>query len=398
MAETLLWTYQDAVEAVLDSFDALASGRTLRLAKRAVQEAYRRLPTLHRWATYDATYKFATVATYTTGTIAYDHTGGASERMVTLTTGTWPTWADFGTIKISDVHYQVATRESSSIITLSPNSNPGADVASGTSYTLYRRSYPLPVDFRKHVSLTRDDDQQFVMYCTSEDQFDFSALTDDISDPLTFTIRQDNEYYGGLAIVFSEIPNTDDSYTMLYERSARPLVYYKVTGGTVSVTANATTVTGSGTAFAAGHVGSIIRFSGDGTSAPTPIHGDIAGVDNPYVSQRVITARSSTTSLTIDSAASSANLSAVLYTISDPLDIEHTAMLHGLLRLAESEYARYARMSQKDVTEREQSAFRAIREAAAADYRTREQFYAFGGAGGDYPEVARISVSTDTEE
>lgn len=90
MAETLLWTYQDAVEWVLDAQNAneTNTGAAQRLARKAVQEAYREIVNLHQWSYLEGRYQFVASAPYSTGTITYDHTGGANERMATLASGT----------------------------------------------------------------------------------------------------------------------------------------------------------------------------------------------------------------------------------------------------------------------------------------------------------------------
>lgn len=73
--------------------------------------------------------------TYSTGTVVYDHTGGANERQLTLTSGTWPTWAKLpGRIFINNDWYSLDTRVSDSIVTLRITDNPGSDVSSTTFF------------------------------------------------------------------------------------------------------------------------------------------------------------------------------------------------------------------------------------------------------------------------
>jgi hypothetical protein len=74
---------------------------------------------------------------YTTGTIEYVHTGSANELEVTLSGGgTWPAWAATGVITILGVEYTVDARISTTILTLDSSSNPGANVAASTAYSL----------------------------------------------------------------------------------------------------------------------------------------------------------------------------------------------------------------------------------------------------------------------
>jgi hypothetical protein len=141
-----LTTYKDLIDHLTDWCGANPGAEVQRDARRSILSGLRELMTAHRWSYYYQRGRLATVEPYDTGTIAYDHTGGASERMVTLTDGTWPSWAAFGSVVIDDVTYDVATRVSDSVITLTSTSNPGEDVAAETEYTLLRDTYPLAAD------------------------------------------------------------------------------------------------------------------------------------------------------------------------------------------------------------------------------------------------------------
>jgi len=138
----------------------------------------------------------------------------------------------------------------------------------------------------------------------------------------------------------------------------------------VAVTAGSTTVTGTSTAFPEDCIGSIIRFS-ETSTAPTGVPGTFNGstpIDNRYYAQRVITARASATSLTIDQAVSSATaLSGDSYTISDPLDIEYHSMFGAFMALAEAEFFKLA--GRKDWMERANYARSKVLEAIETDSR-----------------------------
>lgn len=123
-------------------------------------------------------------------------------------------------------------------------------------------------------------------------------------------------------------PDAVYRYEYLYRRQPRQLLTPQYNTGTV--TTSGTAVTGVGTAWTSNMVGSVIRFSSS-TTAPTGITGT-----NPPTAERIITARGSTTTLTIDSALSS-ELAAVKYEISDPIDIEQGAMYSFFLRKCEYE-------------------------------------------------------------
>ena len=383
MAETLLWTYQDAVEWVLDAQNANEpnTGAPQRLARKAVAEAYRELVNLNQWSYLEGRYQFVTSAPYSTGTITYDHTGGASERLLTLASGTWPSWAAFGRVIIAGVHYTVATRESDTLLTLSPNSNPGDDVAAGTSYQIYRDTYPLPVNFHKMRLVRNQTDDDDIDPISPDEAFAQTSWLRTPGDPITYAISGDGEYYGSLGITLSPPPSSAAQYEIWYERSHRPLKTYLYSTGTATVTGGATTVTVNGGVLNSNrHLGAIIRFSADGTTLPTSDYGTIDGADNPYVAQRVITAIASTTSCTIDAAASTSTLTTVKYTISDPLGIESQSTLTALLMLAEAIYARMT--GNKTADDKYARALQQVKVAAAADYRTLEVTSAGGGGSG----------------
>lgn len=357
-----IFTYADAVQWLLDTHGVDGTGMNRRHARAAVQKVYRELPTKHSWNYYVRQRLLQTVASYDTGTITYDHTGGVSERLVT-TAGTWPSWAAFGRIIIDDVHYEVATRESDATITLTETSNPGADVASGTSYTLYRSAYPLPSNFKRLVAVWDVDQERALHYVDPREHHTalqiFYATPD---TPWHFTVRATGDYLGSWEIIFGPAPATLRTYDILYEVSPRPLAIEEYSAGTVACPASAT-VTGSNTTFPTNCAGAIMRFST--TSVKPSSHlGSLDGNDNLYAEQSVIKSRSSATSITLEEAISS-TLTTSGYTISDPLDLEPGSMLSAFLAMAEAEFSRLA--MRKDAESKYMQARQAVVEAMAAD-------------------------------
>jgi hypothetical protein len=373
-AETEILTFQDAVEQILDVYGGERSSREHRNAIRAVLEIRREFPSEAQWSYLQWRTQIKTVASQSSSTITYDHTGGAYERVVTLASGTWPSWARFGRITLDDVSYPIEDRKSSTEITLMAGQNPGSDLAAGATYEIYRDAYPLPIGFRKHHGVYDLQGDYELQCATPAEQQAYSVYSTSPSRPVLFTIRNAREYYGGLEIVFSPPPSSIRTYDFVYERALLPLVTEKLATGTV--TTSTTTVTCSSNVFAAKHKGAIIRFS-DGATEPTGRIGLIAGTDNPYVAQRTVMSVEATISLTID-AALTTELSGVAYTISDPLDLEPHSMLNAFLRCCE---ARFARMTiREDRREREASAREALIQAMGAD--SRYAGYSVAGDGG----------------
>ena len=79
---------------------------------------------------------------YSTGTIAVAANGAGS--IVTLSNGTWPSWAADGEVWIDGSRYTVLSRTSNSIIRLDDTA---VTVAAGSSYSLRKSQYALPDDY-----------------------------------------------------------------------------------------------------------------------------------------------------------------------------------------------------------------------------------------------------------
>jgi hypothetical protein len=100
--------------------------------------------------------KFATITTtagYSTGTIALTN----GDATVTLTTGTWPSWAAQGSLYYDGSEYEISSRTGDTEIELV--SEFGGTTASGASYSLRRVAYDLPDDFGQPLSWFTFDTQ-----------------------------------------------------------------------------------------------------------------------------------------------------------------------------------------------------------------------------------------------
>jgi hypothetical protein len=359
-----VWTFQDAVEHLLDLHEIERTGLNTRRARASVLQAYRDLPQRHPWNYYYRQRLLSTVAVQTSSTLDYDHEGGAAPRLVTLAAGTWPDWAAFGRLIIDDVHYEVATRESSTTLTLESDSNPGADVAAGTSYTLYRSASPLPVNFNSLSSIWDTDEQrQLTIVNPVQHHSGLQCYYDTPQDPWEVMIRATGEYLGGWSLHFGPPPEAVSTYDLLYRVKPRPLAIDEYAANTIGIASGDATVTGTNTVFPLNCVGAVLRVSANGNK-PTSVIGGIDGVDNPFVFQGVIKSRTSDTALELEEDADQ-TLSGVGYVISDPLDIAPGKMLTALLRLAEAEFC--LKDGRKDAVLRQSLARQALLEAMEAD-------------------------------
>lgn len=368
-----LFTFRDLVEHVVDVFAGQdAAPRTWRNARRAVDAAYAKLPTMRAWKYYERIVKIATVASQTTGTIVFDLTGGAYERMVTLTGATWPTAARYYGLLIGRDRYEIEDYKSSTILTLPEWSNPGADVAS-TTYTLYRDTFPLPDYFLQMGSLLDVSSGVRKLEQVPRDRaalLNHGLLTSGL--PTHYSIGESPHYAGGLAVQFSPSPTTARAYDAVIRAKGRALKYEKEYAGTVTLSAGSTAVVGSSTEFEAGMAGAILRVSSDTSQLPTGPMGSIEAseLDNLYAEQFVIKSVTDATHLTLETAAVSA-YAATKYTISDRLDFEADSMLVYFQRLCEAQFARIE--GREDRLERERAAEKEFFDAAASDNRSFAQ-------------------------
>lgn len=327
MAQTAIYNFGDVQS---DLIDFVSTGSTdaanVRRTNRAIENSYREVTMARHWSYYYQRGRLQTQAPYNTGTITYTQ----ATRVVDLASGTWPTWAANGTLSIAGVEYEVATRTSGTQLVLSVNSNPGADVAAGTSYYLWQDTYVLPVDFQSLGTIKDAQNNVTLEYMEPNDFIAMRLFNMTVSQPRYFTIFHDQNYVGALAIKLFPPPMLSYSYDYMYKRHPRQFTCHGYTTGTV--TTSGTSVTGVGTTFTQAMIGCMIRFgtTGDG---PTGTHGE-----NPYVAQRVVSSFTSATSIGIDTALD-AEVAAVKYEIGDPIDIEAGSMYTAFLRRCEYELA-----------------------------------------------------------
>lgn len=382
-----LWCYSDLISHALAYTGAATDAQSEGFARRAIQCAVNEMQSARNWACFSSVGQILTVAPYSTGTIEYDHVGGAYDRLVTLTSGTWPTWAADGILVIDEKTYQVASRASSTQIILSDSMNPGEDVASGTSYTIFRDTYPIPLDCGAVGEVILQGQQTILQYMPLATLMPYQANNLTQAQPSCYSLIGDPNRFAALSMRFEPAPDMAYNVKFTYRRRPRQLRVDLYDTGTVSITSGSTTVTGSGTTWTSNMVGSIIRFSSGSTDVPTGIAGA-----SPYVQERSIIGFTSATSMTLD-ADPQMTLSGVKYSISDPVDIETGAMLTYFLREIERQVRIIRRMKP---TQDEEGYYRtAMMAAFEADSRMHgsrarlsESF--FGRRMADMPTAADI--------
>jgi len=361
MATQVVWTFSDVLDHLLDHMGGTSEGRNVRMSKRSILSAYRNLSTATNWSYYYKRGRVTTVAAYDTGTVTYDHTGGSNEREVTLVTGTFPSWAARGIIRINNIDYGVSKRVSDTVVTLSINNNPGEDVTTASSYTLARDSYTLPLDFQSANQLRNaDKNWAWPTYVAPGEWLKHHESKEASNDPRIYTYMADPDYLGAMAVFFYPPPSSANNFDFVYQRTPHPVRITDYKDGTLTGTAGVATLTGKDATWTQSMVGSIVRI---GTLEDHP-----DGIDglNPYQEERVITSVDSATSITVDQVLDDGHTN-VKYRISDPLDIEQGAMFEAFLALAE---ARLSILTKSDDVGMKQGIYAgALRLAMQADNR-----------------------------
>jgi hypothetical protein len=201
-----------------------------------------------------------------------------------------------------------------------------------------------------------------------------------------YSVYRGETYASSLAIHFAPSCSSALTYQAYGLFWPQPLTTYDYSTGRVAVTANAAAVAGTNTTFTSNHVGAVIRFRSD-EATPTDIMGEIdKNRVEPYVMQRVIKSRSSSTAITLEQDADT-TFSSAGYRISSRIDIEPGAMRNAFLRCCEARFETQA----SPAADREARYEKALILAMIADQRLEETL-----GGSSWPDsLADIVASSD---
>jgi len=322
-----LITFRDAIDYVTDYLGGQTEVQEYSHVRRSVYDALRNMAYERDWRYYRRHGRINLNADFSDGTVAYDHTGGSSERLVTWTAdeeSALPSWARSGRILFEDddVEYLVESRLGDTTLQLDATLCPQADVAAASTFTLYRTIYPLPGDFWKMWEVQDESGCFGNGYISPEEWLELSRHSQTATSAgFHWTLIGDPNLYGSRCIATYGYTDAADTLDFMFQAMPRALKYSGVDSsvdyaGTVTGSAGSATITGSGTAFSSDMEGSIMRFSStSATQVPTGLEGLY-----PYAEQRVIESVASTTSLTLASTLSN-TYSGKAYVISDPIDV-----------------------------------------------------------------------------
>ena len=359
-------TYSDMLDYITALTDGGARTKDLRMHKEAILGAYKDVAMNNEWAYYMTEGRINLSSSYNTGTVVYDHTGGSSERILTLSGGTWPSWIQYGRVKIGDSTYPVDTKVSGTVVTLREDNNPGADVAS-SSYTSYRSAYALPSDMWRLYDVAVEKSNWLTYYVSPTEWQQRESYMSSGGQTWAWTIMKDPDNYGRWSLFVDPYPTTDEPLIFIYRRKPRDLRWSGTEAAArasssqdISATAGASTIT-TDSALPQSMVGSIIRLSETATH-PTGLAGN-----NPYFEQHKITKIASTTVTIQDPITNTVNYSNDYFIVSDPIDMSDN-MIEALKTEIEYRLARFSNDTRDVVTARKIADYQ-LRRALEAESR-----------------------------
>jgi hypothetical protein len=382
VAHTARATVWDVVEHLCDYLGLDITKQVPRVVRRSIQAALREVSNARRWTYFYKHGRILTHGFYSTGTVQYQDSSGTYPRQITLTGGTWPSWAARGTLRIGIVTYDVDQMVNSTVLTLDPVLNPGPNgdalIPAGTPFQLYCDTYDLPEDFIATDQEFADISWGGMEYVHPNKWLQVTRYYASYSNtPRYYTIRGNPKIPNRLSVSIFPFPDSDRTIDFVYHRGARKVTIDRYQTGSASVNASGgatQTVTGTGTNWTASMAGSVIRLSGDSLNFPT----DFAG-DNPAAIERNIVSVQSATQLTVDDAISQ-SFSGVKYRISDPIDVESGAMYEAFVRCAEMHASIQRNSKDRELARKEYMlALEIAKEADSRNFAVR-----VAGMGGPY--------------
>lgn len=193
--------------------------------KQAIIRSYDELTTMRDWSYYHVHGRIILQAPYSTGTVT------SSGTTVTLTGGTWPSWAATGAyLKVGEEICRVATRSSGSVVTLDTTLSLKADVT-GQPYTLYRSVYPLPADFRNMDEPSDEYNWWSGLYVTPDEAMKLDRVSNSSGEPYHWTVIKDPDGTGW-AIKLIGYPTKLETLDFTYRRTATDISAYTPTTAT----------------------------------------------------------------------------------------------------------------------------------------------------------------------
>lgn len=202
-------TYSGLIEYLIVSSFGGPQDAEQKDIKQAIIRAYDELSSMRDWSYYHVHGRIVLEAPYSTGTVS------SSGTTVTLTGGTWPTWAATGgTLRVGEEISRVASRTSGSVIILSMALK--ANV-SNQPYILYRNVYTLPANFRNMDEPSDEYNWWSGLYVTPDEAMKLERVSNSSGKPYHWTVLPEGD---GWAIKLVGYPTKLETLDFTYRRTA----------------------------------------------------------------------------------------------------------------------------------------------------------------------------------
>src|ERR1700736_1633074 len=229
---TIRTTCWDLIEYLQDFEGANPSQELYRAAKRSIQAALRDMVNAFNWSYLYQHGRVYTHGHYTTGTIQVQVSSGTYANQVTLTGGTFPSWTQYGCIRIGTVTYDVDQYINATTCTLKAGLAPVVDVAAGTAYDLYQDAYTLPADFVAMDQGLSDSTLGAMGFVHPSLWLETVRAMQSYSNmPRWYTIMGDPKIPNRLCFRVFPYPDTDRTIDFIYKRRPRAVTIDQITAG-----------------------------------------------------------------------------------------------------------------------------------------------------------------------
>jgi len=326
-------TFADAFDLGVSFLNGHGLDAPAEVYRRAVQEAHLDIINAYDWPSLEQQGRIHLRQQQTDGTVLYSH----DTRLLTLSGATWPAWVSDASVLLNGDICEVAAVVDDVTVLLHQSLNPGADLAAGTSYRLFRRWYPLPVDFVNFTGPMGRNSWAYGQPISLTEMYGYQQnYPFTTGSPQYYAIGERPNQPAEKAIYLWPFPAADEQLDFTYNRRPREPVYSGRDAGdsvgTITVTADSNAVTGSSTAFEADMAGSLILIGRNSTAPPTGRYGL-----NRYAEQRRIHSVTSVTALALTENVAESR-AGVRYIITDPIDVE-TCAQNAFMRYVEQHLA-----------------------------------------------------------
>lgn len=303
--------------------------------RMAIRSAMRLVSAEFVWPYYCDYLHLNTQESYTTGTITYT----ASTRSVSLSGGTWPSWAGYGSLIIDDLHARVDAVSSTTDLTVIANDAPVDDFTG--EFTLYQYQFQINATSNIYKFGKAQVDQANWLDYVNPAMFETDVRKQYLVSggrPRYFTVSRDFRNSGRQLFSLWPYPTTEMRIRMGYVRHPADILIWSYETGKIALTAADETVTGTDTVFTANMVGCLLRSGSDIVNVPTDADGAF-----PAVNEAVIASYTSATSLELAEAAATTQAEASVC-ISSLLDFDYNTMTELVLYKARLELCKIRKM------------------------------------------------------